>query len=110
MKAYLEDFIRYLQIDLGRSQNTLVNYRQDLEKLAAFINRKELIFPDQINQEILRQYYSELAQMDYATASVQRINTSMRQFFKYLQREGVIQDNPMAFIESPKREKRLPKS
>ncbi|WP_282919678.1 site-specific tyrosine recombinase XerD [Ignavigranum ruoffiae] len=109
MADQFEAFYRYLIIDLGRAQNTVVNYQRDLNKFKTYIAQEQLEL-DQVERATIQAYLYQLHQAGYAASSTARMISSLRQFFLFLLREGLRQDNPMALIELPKQAKRLPKA
>lgn len=109
MNDLINDFLRYLQIDQGRSENTIQSYRLDLIKFSDFMNRQyadvEIMAVD---QSIIQDYLGYLREQDYAASTTQRIISSLRQYFNYLLREKIIDKSPMTLVDSPKKQKHLP--
>lgn len=108
MNEYIEDFLRYLSIDLGHSENTVVNYRRDLRKFNAFLKAKAKVQIDHIQTEDIQLFLVELKHKGYASATTSRIISSLKQFFRYLMLEGVLEQNPAQLLEQPKARKHLP--
>ncbi len=109
MNEWIDDFLRYMQIDQGRSENTIQSYRLDLIKFADFMNHHhDEISVEAINQSHIQKYLADVREQNYAASTTQRMMSSLRQFFNFLLREKVIESNPMALIDSPKKQKHLP--
>tara|TARA_B100002052_G_scaffold291652_2_gene312033 strand:+ start:513 stop:1526 length:1014 start_codon:yes stop_codon:yes gene_type:complete len=58
----------------------------------------------------IREFLAHLDGMDYSAATMARKIATMRSFYRWLERRGVVQGNPMALIRTPRQAKRLPKA
>ena len=58
----------------------------------------------------VREYLTHLDTFDYSPATMARKIATMRSFYRWLERRGLIQGNPMALIRTPRQAKRLPKA
>ncbi|MBG9982320.1 site-specific tyrosine recombinase XerD [Aerococcaceae bacterium DSM 111020] len=109
MTELINDFLRYLQIDQGRSENTIQSYRLDLIKFADYLNNHHAELPiTAIDQSMIQEYLAYMREQNYAASTTQRMLSSLRQFFNYLLREKIIEKSPMTLVDSPKKQKHLP--
>lgn len=106
MDRYLEKFIAYLEIERNYSQHTILNYRGDIEEFLKFLDKTPLKNTDYLT---LRRYLARLRENNFRPRTMARKLSSLRSYFKFLQREGMINENPAALIMSPKLDKVLPK-
>jgi len=105
----LERFLEYLRFEKKFSPHTLVSYRNDAEQFAAFLkDTYETEKPEQATAPMIRSWMAQLMQEKMAARSVIRKASTLRTFYKFLLREGVITTNPMQKISAPKAPKRLP--
>lgn len=105
----IEAFFDYLQYEKKYSAHTLVSYKNDLGQFFAFINpEKEPLSPSEVNYQQVRRWVAELLKKKIAARSVNRKLSSLKSFFKFLQKQQVIDTNPMSKISGPKTPKRLP--
>ncbi|MCR8968978.1 site-specific tyrosine recombinase XerD [Facklamia sp. 7083-14-GEN3] len=109
LQNYLADFKRYLQIDQVKSKNTIQAYIRDLKKFMDYHQDHLTNSIDQIDYSYMQGFLAHLHQQNYATSSTSRLLSAMKQFFHYLLKEGVIQQNPLQLVQGPKQEKSLPK-
>ena len=108
MEEELNRFIKYLDIEKNYSEYTILNYREDLKDFLSFLNCECINSYSDIDYKVLRIYLNEMFNKKYSSKTVSRHLSSLRTFFKYLSREGIISFNPMILISNPKEEKRLP--
>ncbi|HAW59907.1 MAG TPA: tyrosine recombinase XerD [Actinobacteria bacterium] len=105
----LRGFLLFLSVERGVSPNTVEGYRGDIEQLLSFLNRagRELKSADHL---LLRRYLAYLQTLNYSRASIARKLTSIRSFFRYLQRENHLSTNPTVLLSSPRSRRKLPKT
>jgi integrase/recombinase XerC len=106
MNRYLDKFVSYLEIEKNYSPHTVLNYRLDLEEFLRFIGELPV---EKVNYLLLRKFLAEMRVRHYRPRTVARKLSSLRSFFKFLQREGLVQENPAVLVMSPKLDKTLPK-
>ena len=106
MHGMIADFIHYLNVERGLAKATQVSYKQDLTTfLTWLVDQKQTAFPEDFGtiQTFLK------AQNDVkAPASVSRMISALRKFYRFLLRERVIQADPMTKIDTPKKAQHLP--
>jgi integrase/recombinase XerC len=105
---HLEDFLRYLKVERQMSPHTLRNYRLDLTQFLEFCaEHREGLTPAQVTYQDLRAFLAAALKKNRKTTVARKLST-LRTFFKYLQRLGVVTRNPAKLAPSPKLEKVLP--
>lgn len=105
---HLETFLEMLLAERGAAENTIESYRYDLEDYCRFIERKNhtLITAD---SNLIRLYLKSLVSLGLKQATSARRLSALRQVYRYLHAEGLRADDPTAIIDSPMRERPLPK-
>jgi len=106
---FLERFIQYIQYEKRYSPHTVSAYQSDLEQFFRFLNHPEQIVshPSKITYQHIRGWMVNLME-DMTARSVNRKLATLRKYFKFLVREGVITNNPASKVQSPKIVKHLP--
>ena len=99
-------FLNYLQIERGLATNTITAYHRDLKKFHAFLKDTEL---KDVTPSVIQSFESSLRQLDLSVAAINRMNSTLRSFFKYLEQEFELKD-PTADISFSKTVRRLPKA
>ena len=105
MDRYIEKFIRYMEIEKNYSKHTILNYRLDLKNFKNFAGEVDL---EKIDYLTLRKYLAVLKEKNLKNRTVARRLSSLRSFFRFLTREGLLKTNPILSLSSPKQEKHLP--
>lgn len=84
--------------------------RRDLQRATAFWQGSGTDDWATIKPADVRSWLSDLRRKKYAPASIARMLSSVRSFFRFLQREGVLTNNPAQGVRPPRGEQRLPKT
>jgi len=104
-----ERFLHYLQFEKRYSFHTVISYRTDLEQFHNYLlsnyNTTEI---SDITPVLIRSWFVYLIDNKISARSVNRKKTALTSFFKFQQKLGVLSDNPMSKVLSPKTSKRLP--
>ena len=106
MHGLIADFIHYLNVERGLAKATQTSYQQDLITFSAWLAaRKRRTFPEEFGtiQSFLKEQNATKA-----PASVSRMISALRKFYRFLLREGAISADPMTKIDTPKRAQHLP--
>jgi len=105
----LAEYLDYLDIERGLSQNTIDAYRRDLEAFIEFCEDNFKTDIKNISRLIVNTYLRDLHEKHYNPTSISRKIASLRGFYKWLSANELITSNPIDTIEMPKLPQRLPK-
>lgn len=105
MDRYIEKFLTYLRIEKNASPHTITNYLIDLKDFKVFIDEKQI---DHITYIDIRRFLVHLKESNFSKRSMARKLSTLRSFFRFLNREGYLKQNPMSGIATPKLDRRLP--
>lgn len=105
MKKNVVSFLNFLSAEKNASPHTVKNYRIDLREFSIFLKEKDA---REVTYLDIRSFLAFLKGRSYSRSSISRKLACLRSFFKYLARENLLEINPAAGIQTPKREKRLP--
>lgn len=105
----LASFLKHLEIERGYSAYTLRSYGDDVRQFMLFcgFETEPPNYPS-ITHRHVRAWVSHLISQGITPRSANRKLSSLRSFFKFLIREGVVKTNPLSKVLSPKISKRLP--
>lgn len=101
-----EAFLNHLQIERGLAKNTIAAYKRDLAKFSSFLKDKDL---RSVTPEEITRFEASLRVDNLSTGTINRIDSTLRSFFKHLQAEHGLAD-PTLEIASGKSVRRLPKA
>lgn len=104
---YINDFVSYLKIERGLSDNSIFAYQNDVRKLSEFAlaRNKEatgIVLSD------LKDFIKELVEMGLSARSQARIISGIKQFFTFLIIEKEIESDPSELLEMPTLGRKLP--
>ena len=111
LKEHINSYIFFLKNEKNYSNNTIISYKNDLLQLLNYlkdykiINRNDIKY---IDRNIIRKYIVYLKKCDYSVRSICRKISTIRSFFKFILREGIVNINPTINLITPKIDKKLP--
>jgi len=114
MRAAIEKFLTHLRDERNSSPHTLRNYRGDLERFRAY-----LAIPDRggripepklgdVDHLLIREYLGHLYAGSKQKTSIARALATLRSFFKFCVRDGLLAENPARLVRTPRLPQRLP--
>lgn len=107
-KDSLKQYRFYLKIERGMSDNTVVGYEQDVNKLITYLDENSIdASPADIGEETLQHFIYDSSKKTNPRSQA-RLLSGLRNFFDYLIFDGKRKDNPTDLIESPKIGRKLP--
>ncbi|MEI8377371.1 MAG: site-specific tyrosine recombinase/integron integrase [bacterium] len=105
----LVEYIEYLHVERGLSENTEEAYRNDAMFFIEFLDSENIDCFDKITRSHINRYIRKLRQENYASTSITRKIASLRGWFKWMIANEIISSDPTAGLEQPKISRHLPK-
>lgn len=106
---YILSFSEYLLHQKRSSPHTAIAYKKDLEQFSLFLKKHYNIESiTDVSSSVIRSWMVSLLENGVSTTSINRKISTLKTFFKYLQKNEIITDNPLLKITSPKVKKSLP--
>ena len=109
MRQLIEEFKVYLKTVKKTSENTIVSYSFDLERLAAYMEERGGMNVADVSEDKLISYVAALNDDNYSPYSIARHITSIKAFFRFLVDNGNLRDNPAEKLRNPKNDKKEPR-
>lgn len=106
MHQVISQYLEYLELEKGLSQNTIEAYRRDLSDFELNESVEDV---NNVDRMTINSYVRKLRENRLAPTSVIRKVASLRGFFKWAFSSGIINNNPASTLEQPKVPQRLPK-
>ncbi len=107
--VYKNEFKAYLRIERSLSENTLVGYLEDLNKLEQFMEMEyPNVSPTRVTTEHIRGFLHYVTALGLAITSQNRILSGIKAFYKFLLMDDIIDNNPAELIETARVGRKLP--
>lgn len=107
-KATLENFLNHLALERSLADNTLLSYRQDVQRYLSFLNQQQIASVEGVTPRVIQDYTELLTNLGLTSNSIARNFSAIRTFHKYLILEGYTDKNPTELLETPRLRRRLP--
>ena len=107
-ESKITDFLTYLSVEKGLAENSLLAYRNDLNKYTTFLSRRKAYDLDQVTREHITQFLFQEKERKQASSSIARTLVAVKLFHRFLVKEGFLKRDVTDLMESPKLWKRLP--
>ncbi|MEX0812430.1 MAG: tyrosine-type recombinase/integrase [Chitinophagales bacterium] len=105
----LKRFLDYLKYEKRYSPHTLDAYRSDLEQFLLFLQQQyESPAIEELSHHHIRSWMVALIEGQKTAVSINRKLSSLKSYFRFAMREGLLKSNPAAKIQAPKQGKKLP--
>ncbi|RKQ37474.1 tyrosine recombinase XerC [Oceanobacillus halophilus] len=105
---YSKLFMEYLQIEKNVSPYTIQFYQKDLEIFFAFLKQELVQDLNDVDSRVVRVFLTNLYDEQLSRRSVSRKISSLRSFYKFMEREGITEGNPFVQLTLPKTNKPVP--
>lgn len=110
--VHIETFLEMMAAERGAAINTLESYQRDMFDFQTFIHEQSPPLHDLHNADIqlVRAYMQDLTKRGFASTSLNRRLSTLRQFYRFLHSEGIRDDDPTATVDSAHKGRNLPKT
>lgn len=105
----LQQFITYIQLEKNYSALTSEAYQQDLQEFFSFLKQEQVTTLEEVEYVHARLFVTQLYNEEKARATISRKISSIRSFFRFLNREFQLNDASFQSLYHPKKESRLPR-
>lgn len=110
MEDRLRDFIHYLIVEKGLAKNTIISYERDIQSYLQYLKTVETVTDlNLVQRPQVIHFLAHLKDQGKASKTLARHIASIRAFHQFLFREKVVERDPTVHIESPQKERSLPK-
>ena len=105
MRDLIKEFIDTKAVEGGASLNTIKAYMTDINQYMEMIDP---VLPENVKKEDIDAFLKKLKEMDNSPKTLARKISCVREFYKFLQSENIIENNPTSQLRTPKIGKPLP--
>ncbi len=106
---WLDRFRTHLELERDASPYTVRNYIREIGECRAYLQEEHVTAWSEVTAEQIRRWLAALTEAEIAPASIVRRLAECHTFFRYLVREGVIDDSPADRVLAPKAPRHLPR-
>ncbi len=107
IEEVMQKFLEYIEKELNYTKMTIIDYQEDLELFAKYLNNNNLNYLNLTKDNII-DYLKYLDEKKYSNKSISRFLSSLRHFYTYLVEIKLLKENIFKRIRNPKIEKKLP--
>lgn len=109
IKREVKNFLYFLELGEGRSHNSIRSLRSDLEQFCSFLeSHREECSLKEIDQFVVRGFIDFLSKQKVGKRSINRKISTLRTFFKHLQKKEIVSKNPLLLVDFPEFEADAP--
>ena len=108
METHFHDFLTMLRVERNVSTHTMDAYRRDINQYLMYLDDLDIKNLSDVKSTHIRDYIRLLSDGGMAPASISRIISSIRTYYRFLSSENLLDENPVLLINNPKLPKKLP--
>jgi len=100
-------FLNFLEFEKRYSAHTIAAYKLEIDRFLDFLKTEDIAF-EEVDYRIVRHFLATLKENGRQASSINRSISSLRSFYKFLVREGVVASSPMQLVHALKTPRKLP--
>ena len=108
METHFHDFLTMLRVERNVSNHTMDAYKRDINQYLMYLDDLDIKTLSDVKSTHIRDYIRILSDGGMAPASISRIISSIRTYYRFLSSENILDENPVLLINNPKLPKKLP--
>ena len=108
METHFHDFLNMLRVERNVSNHTIDAYKRDINQYLTYVSDLDIKNLSDVKSTHIRDYIRVLSDGGMAPASISRIISSIRTYYRFLSSENILDENPVLLINNPKLPKKLP--
>ena len=108
METHFHDFLTMLRVERNVSTHTMDAYKRDINQYLVYLGDLDIKKLSDVKSTHIRDYIRVLSDGGMAPASISRIISSIRTYYRFLSSENILDENPVLLINNPKLPKKLP--
>lgn len=109
MNKVTHDYLQYLKLNKNYSDKTIDSYKYDIEKFFNFL-LNEGVLMDDVDSIVIRNFLTEELNAGVSKRSCKRRLSTLNKFYDYLVQRKIVKENPFILVDSPRTEKRYPRT
>jgi integrase/recombinase XerD len=110
MRELVENFLTYLLVERGLSQNTIISYRKDLNSYLGFLESSHIDSLSKTSKENIIDFMLYQKDKGLSANSIARRLAAIKVFYRFLVKERILKADPTSLVDSPKLWKKIPQT
>ncbi len=110
LTPWIDRLLQHMCYERNLSPHTLSNYARDLQRIETWCEEQSINEWQQLGPHQIRAYIAQRHRRGISGKTLQRELSALRSLFRYLVREGEVENNPASGIRAPKSGRKLPPS
>ncbi|MEA3465782.1 MAG: site-specific tyrosine recombinase XerD [Thermodesulfobacteriota bacterium] len=102
MTNCIDSFLNYLAVERGLAANTLESYARDLQRYLIFLEQRSITVLNDVTQRCIIDFFLQLREAGLGVRSRARILATLRGFHAFSVNEGILSNNPLTNLETPR--------
>lgn len=98
----IKNFIYYLEFEENKKYNTVISIRKDLNQFSEYLNKKNLVALENLDELLIKEYMTELKNSNLSNSTYNRRLSSIKKFYKYLVKKNLKEKGQEILIEGIK--------
>lgn len=104
-----DEYLVHLKIERDLAENSVKSYQRDIQKYIDFLEAEKIVEWHKIDRYDIVLFMQRLKEDSQSSNSIIRMTSSLRQFHQYLRQEKITEQDPMQYVDTPKKAEVLPK-
>jgi len=104
-----DEYLVYLKIERDLADNSVASYKRDINRYITFLESEKIDTWNQVDRYAIVLFLQRLKEKGQSDNSIIRMTSSLRQFHQFLRQEKITENDPMQYVETPKKAETLPK-
>jgi len=105
----LAEYLVHLKIERDLADNSVESYKRDIQQYIHFLEEQKIFDWNKIDRYDIILFIQKLKEKGKSDNSIIRMTSSLRQYHQFIRQERVTQNDPMQYVETPKKAEVLPK-
>lgn len=105
----LEEYLVHLKIERDLADNSVESYKRDIQQYIHFLEEQKIFDWDKVDRYDIVLFLQQLKESGKSDNSIIRMTSSLRQYHQFIRQEKITENDPMQYVETPKKAEVLPK-
>lgn len=108
-KEPLEEYLIHLKIERNLADNSVESYQRDILQYINFLEKQKISDWNNVDRYVVVLFLQQLKEQGKSNNSIIRMTSSLRQYHQFIRQEKITTDDPMQYVDTPKKSEVLPK-